>query len=60
MTQQTSNLYSSLVHILLSKLGVSEVTTALICPACSSKVVANGGMYTTPLLYLWRKKNKGS
>jgi hypothetical protein len=51
-------LHSNSVHTLLSMSHINEVTAALIHSASTSKVVANGGIYTLSLVYL-QSKNQG-
>jgi hypothetical protein len=51
-------LYSVSVHTLLSKSKVTVATASLILPASSGKVVANGDMYTTSLMYHQKKKSR--
>jgi hypothetical protein len=48
------------VHTSLSKSRVIVGTTPLTHPISNSKVVANGGKYTAPLMHLRKKKSKGA
>jgi hypothetical protein len=59
VARQMSYLYSVSIHALLSKSRVNVATASLILPASSSKVVANGGTYTTSLMYRQRKESRG-